>query len=164
MASRSWSTLFRVMACCLVVPSHYLDQYWPIRLLHKEYPSYWSRKLAKKQQHSILTEACELKVLTPDVPVDRRVPLDSERMRMVTSHNDECLVLIGEVQRLLYRVRQIGHLVDCLPGKRGVVSVVNATTCWNREGVNSWGAPREGGLVVVVGKQKHTMNIAPDLK
>ena len=25
---RSWSTLVQVMACCLMAPSHYLNQYW----------------------------------------------------------------------------------------------------------------------------------------
>ena len=27
---RSWSTLVQVLACCLMVPSHYLSQFWQI--------------------------------------------------------------------------------------------------------------------------------------
>ena len=37
---RSGSTLARVMACCLTVPSHYLNQCWPIIISEVQWHSY----------------------------------------------------------------------------------------------------------------------------
>ena len=58
--TRHWSTLDKVMACCLMAPSHYLNQCWLTFILeqfHKRYLSYESLKLVWRLLIKILIKS-----------------------------------------------------------------------------------------------------------